>query len=94
MIRENIENALKGLRDVIYEEVRKELKENGPVDINVQIPCDIDEDRYHTTTLTKVFLDEENNVTVASTDDLDGEESTDDLIMYSVDEMLKIVAAI
>ena len=94
MIRENINDALEGLREVIYEEVRKELKENGPVDINVEIPCDIDEDRYHTTTLTKVFLDEENNVTVASTDDLDGEESTDDLIMYSVDEMLKIVAAI
>lgn len=94
MIRENIKDALKGLRDVIYEEVRKELKENGPVDINVEIPCDIDEDRYHTTTLTKVFLDEENNVTVASTDDLYGEESTDDLSLYSVDEMLKIVAAI
>ena len=94
MIRENINDALEGLREVIYEEVRKELKENGPVDINVEIPCDIDEDRYHTTTLTKVFLNEENNVMVASTDDLDGEESTDDLIMYSVDEMLKIVAAI
>ena len=93
MIRENIKDALKGLRDVIYEEVRKELKENGPVDINVEIPCDIDEDRYHTTTLTKVFLDEENNVTVASTDDLDGEESTDDLSLYSIDQMLKIVAA-
>lgn len=92
MIRENIETALTGLRDIIYEEIRKELEENGPVDINVQIPCDIDEDRYHTTTLTKVFLDEENNVTVASTDDLDGEESTDDLSIYSVDEMLKIVA--
>lgn len=93
MIIENIETALTGLRDVIYEEIRKELEINGPVDINVQIPCDIDEDRYHTTTLTKVFLDEENNVTVASTDDLDGEESTDDLSLYSVDEMLKIVAA-
>lgn len=93
MIRENIETALTGLRDIIYEEIRKELEENGPVDINVQIPCDIDEDRYHTTTLTKVFLDEENNVTVASTDDLDGEESTGDLSLYSVDEMLKIVAA-
>ena len=93
MINIHIEFALTGLRDVIYDEVRKELKENGPVDINVQIPCDIDEDRYHTTTLTKVFLDEENNVTVASTDDLDGEESTDDLSLYSVDEMLKIVAA-
>ena len=93
MINKNIEFALRGLRDVIYDEVRKELKENGPVDINVQIPSDIDEDRYHTTTLTKVFLDEENNVTVASTDDLDGEESTDDLAIYSVDEMLKIVAA-
>ena len=93
MINKNIEFALRGLRDVIYDEVRKELKENGPVDINVQIPSDIDEDRYHTTTLTKVFLDEENNVTVASTDDLDGEESTDDLTIYSVDEMLKIVAA-
>lgn len=94
MIRQNIEDALKGLRDVIYEEVRKELKENGPVDINVEIPCTIDEDRYHTTTLTKVFLDEENNVMVASTDDLYGVESVDDLSLYSVDEMLKIVAAI
>ena len=94
MIRQNIEDALKGLRDVIYEEVRKELKENGPVDINVEIPCNIDENRYHTTTLTKVFLDEENNVMIASTDDLYGEEGVDDLSLYSVDEMLKIVAAI
>lgn len=93
MIRENIKHALEDLREVIYEEVRKELKENGPVEINVEIPCDIDEDRYHTTTLTKVFLDEGNNVTVASTDDLDGEESADDLSLYSVDEMLKIVDA-
>ena len=93
MINIHIEFALTGLRDVIYDEVRKELKENGPVNINVQIPCDIDEDRYHTTTLTKVFLDEENNVTVASTDDLDGEECTDDLSLYSIDQMLKIVAA-
>lgn len=93
MIRKSINDALEALRNVIYEEVRKELKEKGPVDINVEFPCDIDEDRYHTTTLTKVFLDEENNVTVASTDDLDGEESADDLSMYSVDEMLKIVAA-
>ncbi len=93
MIRENINDALEAFRNVIYEEVRKELEKNGPVDINVEIPCDIDEDRYHTTTLTKVFLDEENNVMVTSTDDLDGEESDGDLSLYSVDEMLKIVAA-
>ena len=93
MFRESIQTALSGLRDIIYEEIRKELEENGPVDISVEIPCDIDEDRYHTTTITSVFLDEENNVMVTSTDDLDGEETTDDLLLYSVDEMLKIVDA-
>lgn len=91
MIRETIEIVLAELRNTICEEIRKELKASGPVEVHIEMPCDTNKDRFHTTTITKISLDENNNVMVTSTNNLNGEEVSDDLMLYSVDEMLKIV---
>ena len=94
---ENISNLVKNLRETIYVEFKAKL-ENSPSqtieNINVRIPCDIDEDNYHVTIIKSAFLDGNGNILLSIYDEIDDVTDTDDFSAYSIDEMLKIVSAI
>ena len=95
MLNKNVKIAISSCREILIEEVKKTLVESGGrVEVDVDFPCTIDEDRYHTQHLSAVLLLEDGSVAVESSDDLDGEVSQDPIELYSVDQMLEIVEAL
>ena len=95
MLNKNVKIAISSCREILIEEVKKTLVESGGrVEVDVDFPCTIDEDRYHTQHLSAVLLLEDGSVAVESSDDLDGEVSHDPIELYSVDQMLEIVEAL
>ena len=95
MLNKNVEFAISSCREVLVKEIRKTLEESGGrVEVDVDFPCTIDEDRYHTQHLSAVLLLEDGSVAVESSDDIDAEVSQDPIELYSVDQMLEIVEAL
>ena len=95
MLNKNVEIAISSCREILIEEVKKTLVESGGrVEVDVDFPCTIDEDRYHTQHLSAILLQEDGSVAVESFDDLDKEVSQDPIELYSVDQMLEIVEAL
>ena len=95
MLNKNVKIAISSCREILIEEVKKTLVESGGrVEVDVDFPCTIDEDRYHTQHLSAVLLLEDGSVAVESSDDLDGEVSQDPIELYSVDQMLEIIEAL
>ena len=95
MLNKNVKNAISSCREILIEEVRKTLVESGGrVEVDVDFPCTIDEDRYHTQHLSAVLLLEDGSVAVESSDDIDAEVSQDPIELYSVDQMLEIIEAL
>lgn len=96
MTNKVIDEALSGFREILFSEIKKEL-ESTPghkVEINLALPCTIDEERYHTENLSTIFLDEDGNVMVESTDDYYENTENEPIDLYSVDELLEILSAI
>lgn len=96
MTNKVIEEALSGFRELLFSEIKEEL-ESTPghkVAISLELPCTIDEDRYHTETLSAIFLDVEGNIMVESTDDYYGDTENESIDLYSVDQILDIIKAI
>ena len=95
MLNKNVKIAISSCREILIEEVKKTLVESGGrVEVDVDFPCTIDEDRYHTQHLSAILLQEDGSVAVESFDDLDKEVSQDPIELYSVDQMLEIVEAL
>ena len=95
MLNKNVEIAISSCREILIEEVKKTLVESGGrVEVDVDFPCTIDEDRYHTQHLSAILLQEDGSVAVESFDDLDKEVSQDPIELYSVDQMLEIIEAL
>lgn len=95
MLNKNVEFAISSCREVLVEEIRRTLEESGDrVEVDVDFPCTIDEDRYHTQHLSAVLLLEDGSVAVESSDDIDTEVSQDPIELYSVDQMLEIIDAL
>ena len=95
MLNKNVEIAISSCREILIEEVKKTLVESGGrVELDVDFPCTIDEDRYHTQHLSAILLQEDGSVAVDSFDDLDEEVSQDPIELYSVDQMLEIIEAL
>lgn len=91
-----IEKALAEFRAVIFEEIRKTVEESdGRVEISVELPSTIDEDRYRTLSLTAVFIDEDSEeLMVEAYDNYYDCSESEPIELYSVDELLKIVSAL
>ena len=92
MNTERLQNALNGFRSELFDIVKEEvIKAGGSKKIKVELPCDIDEDRYYTITLNCVYL-EDGELWVRGESDLYGEEENL-LNLYSCDELLRIIQA-
>ena len=95
MLNKNVKIAISSCREILIEEVKKTLVESGGrVELDVDFPCTIDEDRYHTQHLSAILLQEDGSVAVESFDELDEEVSQDPIELYSVDQMLEIIEAL
>lgn len=96
MINTVIEEAFSDFREIIFLELQEELK-NTPghkVEINLALPCNIDEERYHHNIIKAISLNKAGEVVADYCDDVDGEEYTDTLDLFTVDELLEIINAI
>lgn len=98
MMNKNIEKIISSARESLIEEIKRKLKKSGyTVDVEVELPCTIDEDRYYTTIIQRLTLNENENVIVYSTcdiDDCDEDENEDPIELYSLDEIIKIIDAL
>lgn len=87
MLNRNVIEGVEGLRELIMDEIREHLAEEcegGPVDIDVKLKMDGYVER-----LRSVQLDEDGEMVLVVTDT-----GVNELFLYSLDEMIKIVDAL
>ena len=80
--RQNLVNVIRGCLD-----------KQGEIEVNVDIYSNCDEDRYTHTTIKSVAFDEDKNVVLNYEDD-EGEEYSEDIMLFSFDEIFKIAKAV
>ena len=96
MINKVIEEALGGFREILFSEIKEELlnTKGHKVKLNLSIPGNIDEYRFHHNIIKSVYLDKHNErVMVKYMDDSDGENYKDGIDLFTVDEILDIIKA-
>lgn len=84
MLNRNVIEGVEGLRELIYNEIKEHLKEEcdgGPVDIDVEF--NLDGNAEH---LRSIQLDEDGENVLVITDT-----GVNELSLYTLDEMIKIV---
>lgn len=87
-----LEKALNDFRNELIEITKEELNKNGGIKgIRLELPCSIDEERYHTVMLNCVYL-EDDEVWTRGMDDLYGEVENR-LILHSCDDIIAIIQA-
>lgn len=85
-----LQKALNDFRNELFNIIKDEvIKAGGNKEISVELPCDIDEDRYYTIFLNCVYF-EDGEFWVRGESDIYGEEENP-LTLYSCDEILKII---
>ena len=96
MINNVIEEALCEFRELMFSEIKAELlnTKGHKVRLDLSIPGDIDEYRYHHNIIKFVYLEKNSEqVMVKYMDDSDGEEYQDGIDLFTVDEILEIINA-
>ena len=95
MMNDKVISIVDTARDNLIEVIKEVLLKEGPKKIHVELPNTWDEDRYYMEILTEVRFDDDGFVcVVCTTDHEDAETYTEEIELYSLDEIIKIIDGI
>lgn len=88
---ERLNKALENFRNEMFEIIKEELvKVGGRKEIHHEIVNDWDDDRYYLVTISAIFL-QDDELFVEAHCDLDDERYSEELQLYSCDEIIDMI---